>query len=75
MMVDELASESSLVRGSCWKTKTSRSSMPFGALLLGIFNDWSGAVQSLQQIWIFCWVRPEEIGPAIRMPWNTSVGF
>lgn len=49
VMVNELVSEFGLVRGSCWKTKTSRSSMPFGVLLLGIFNDWSGAVQSLQE--------------------------
>ena len=49
VMVNELVSEFGLVRGSCWKTKTSRSSMPFGVLLLGIFTDWSGAVQSLQE--------------------------
>ena len=49
VMVNELVSEFGLVRGSCWKTKTSHSSMPFGVLLLGIFNDWSGAVQSLQE--------------------------
>ena len=51
VMVNELVSEFGLVRGSCWKTKTSRSSMPFGVLLLviKIFNNWSGAVQSLQK--------------------------
>ena len=39
-----------VVRSTCWRTKTSRSDMPFGCLCVGIFLGWSDAVKRLQVV-------------------------
>lgn len=39
--------EVGVVRGRCWKTKTSAEGMPFGVLCCGSLDDWSPAVAKL----------------------------
>ena len=42
-----LTLENGLLRGECWRTKSSSSGMPFGILTMGICHNWSGAVAAV----------------------------
>ena len=49
VVVSDLEISAGLVRGRCWRTKSSRIEMPFGFLCGGIFKDWSRAVAALRE--------------------------
>lgn len=38
-----------VIRGSCWRTKSSKIGMPFGLLCLGIYSSWQAAAHRLQE--------------------------
>ena len=47
VLVGELCCEDGVVRGACWRTKSSASGMPFGVLTLGIIGNWTYRAQEL----------------------------
>ena len=44
-----LTLENGLLRGECWRTKSSSCGMPFGVLTMGICHNWSGAVAAVME--------------------------
>ena len=49
VLVKDTCVKDGVLRGQCWRTKTSKSGMPFGCLCLGIYEDWGHAVDFLLQ--------------------------
>ena len=47
--VPEMDFVQGIVRCRCWKTKSSKTSMPWGCLTVGIYDDWTAAVKLLRE--------------------------
>lgn len=75
---DTLQVEAGVVRGRCWKTKSSAQGMPFGVLCLGILNDWSAAVHKLivaMRDCDFLLAGPRGAQAILRLFWRSSGAF